>query len=61
MLCHSNLILDSEKIIVLVLEAAAQRCSAKKVVCVGVPQNSQDNTCTRVFLIKLHALGLRLY
>ena len=61
MLCHSNLILDSEKIIVLVLEAAAQRCSAKKVVCVDVPQNSQDNTCARVFLIKLHALGLRLY
>ena len=59
MLCHSNLKLDSEKIII--LEAAAQRCSAKKVVCVGVPQNSQDNTCARVFLIKLHALGLRLY
>ena len=61
MICHSNLKLDSQKMIVLVLEAAALTCSAKKVVCIGVPQNSQDNTCARVFLITLHALALRLY
>ena len=37
------------------IEAVAQRCSIKKVL-LEIPQNSEENTCTRVsFLIKLQA------
>ena len=39
-------------------EAVAQRCSVEKVF-LEISQNSQENTCARVyFLIKLQALGL---
>ena len=39
------------------IEAAAQRCSLKKVF-LEISQNSQENTCARVsFLIKLQASG----
>ena len=42
-------------------EAAVQRCSVKKV-SLEISQNSQENTCARVyFLIKLQAWGLQLY
>ena len=30
-------------------EAVAQRCSVKKVVLLEISQNSQENTCARVF------------
>ena len=41
------------------LEAAAQRCSVKKVF-LEILQNSQENTCARVScLIKLQASGLK--
>ena len=32
-----------------------------KKVFLEISQNSQENTCARVFLIKLQALGLQLY
>ena len=42
-------------------EAVAQRCSVKKVF-LKISQNSQENTCARVyFLTKLQAWGLHLY
>ena len=42
------------------LEAVAWRCSVKKVF-LKISQNSQENTCTRVSLIKLQASTLHLY
>ena len=45
----------------LILEAAVQRFSVKKVFS-DISQNSQENTCARVpFLIQFQALGLQLY
>ena len=45
----------------ILLEAVAQRCSLKKVF-LKISQNSQENTCTRVyFLIKLQNSGMQLY
>ena len=42
-------------------EAVVQMCSVKKVF-LGISQNSQENTCTRVsFLIKLQAWGQTLF
>ena len=42
-------------------EAVAQRCSVKKVF-LKISQNSQENTCARVyFLTKLQTWGLHLY
>ena len=43
------------------IEAVSQRCSVKKVF-LEVSQNSQENTCARVSLLKkLLAWGLQLY
>ena len=42
-------------------EAVVRRCSAKKVF-LEISQNSQENTCARIFfLIKLKASSLQLY
>ena len=57
-----NIILKQKPVILNVrTEAAVQGCYVKKVF-LKILQNSQENTCTRVFfLIKLQALGMQIY